>query len=746
MKRRFKIAKLIPLVLSLIFMGIALGIVFVPVQPQTILGKVQHFLSRMDSIRYDIKVSKWKVTNQVNAHPIVIVDIDGQSMLEKGPWPWKKRSIAHLIAHLREQGVSMIAFDEVLAPEETHIHNQAEKQSLGEKFDGVSFEQKIERMKQKFRSKSELLNQVEGKKDIILPFSLNTSAYIQGILPKPLMTLTHEAAKKSPVLNMSGYVTNFNALQRASEHNGFVTEQRDKNGLIRTQFLVLRHNNKVYPSLPLAVAKRLYPEKKIHLNTVDIFGVQYLKSIQFGGTHISTDKHGRVWVPTYDKTVELIHISVSDLLNKTANLDVLKSAIVFVGPTTSEFSLLDKHLEDQVISHVEVQAIILKSILEGESLYTPYWSHVVTTILILIFGSVIALILPLLKTSSSILFVFVLQVLIVLGNLMLFLKFGIVLLLSVPLLMGVFLIILGTAFALLFERQKKTYLRKAFDQYVPPDYLTLLLEDPDAYGLEGRSLELTVLFADIRHFTSISERLDASGVKKLLNTFFTPMTFIILKHKGTIDKYVGDMIMAFWGAPIENLNHAEAAIDASLDMLAKTKRLERKLRIHGLPRVELGIGLNTGLMNVGDMGSKFRRSYTVIGDAVNLGSRLQSATAYYGVKLLVGPATKQNQTKFIFRLIDKVIFKGKHEVVEVYEVVCRKSEATYALTQALDAHANALDAYFAKEFVLAEQLFEALVQAYPDTKLYQVFLERIEAFKKHPPSPDWDGAYVFKDK
>ncbi len=483
------------------------------------------------------------------------------------------------------------------------------------------------------------------------------------------------------------------------------------------------------------------------MKTVNFLGKRYVKSIQFGNKTINTDKNGRVFLPTYQKKKAFRYISAIDVLNHNLPPKSLKASIVFVGPTTLGLNWFDKaHERDRLLSDVEIQATTLEAILNKELLYTPYWSKSLSIALILFLGITLGLLLPFLSITASVLLGFFLQILLIVINSTTFLKFGIVLSLAIPMFMGALLIIFGTLFAFLFERQRKTYLKNAFAQYVPPDYLDILLEHPDDYGFEGQSAELTVLFADIRNFTSISEDLSASKVKKMLNKFFTPMTRVILKHGGTIDKYVGDMIMAFWGAPIENASHAEAAIKASLDMLAKTKSLQKKFRALGLPEIELGIGLNTGLMNVGDMGSEFRRSYTVIGDAVNLGSRLQSATAYYGIRLLVGSATRANQTKFIFRLVDKVKFKGKHEAEEIYEVVCHKAACTPKITEELEAHQEALTVYFAKDWNKAQILFQALAQKYPAQKVYQLFVARIIQFKEHSPEADWDGAYTLNEK
>lgn len=744
MRRLFNIEKTIRFLLPVILMSLALWITFAPYKSGTVIGTIQSLFYKMDNMRYDAKISLL-TKRERDKNQIVIVGIDSKSIIQEGPWPWRYNRIVQLITCLREQGASVIAFNSIFNQKEKNIVDVIEKRLTQEEIDYFFFHRKLEQLKAKFDENKQIVNQVKSKQDVVLPILLNHSSYTQGDLPKPFLMLNQQDIAQSSLLNMSGYLTNFNALQHASIHNGFISPQKGRDGIVRQQMLVSRHNNQVYLSLPLTVAQLLYPEKKIHLNTINVMGKQYLKSIQFGGQHILTGKNGHVWMPSYDKKFVFKYVSASDVLNHQFNPEMLKSAVVFIGSTVSELTWDDKKFSE-VKSNIEIQATVLKAILEGDLLYTPYWNKAFTVVLILGVGTVIALISPLLNIATAILLAFILQFMILLMNVTFFLKFGIVLSLGVPLFMGLLLIIMSTVFGFLFEHRKKASLRKSFAQYVPPDYLKLLLENPDAYSFEGQSVELTVLFADIREFTTISEKLDASKVKQLLNTFFTPMTQIILKHGGTIDKYVGDMIMAFWGAPIENEAHAEAAIDASLDMLAKTQALKKSFRAKGLPEIELGIALNTGLMNVGDMGSKFRRSYTVIGDAVNLGSRLQNATAYYGVTLLVGSSTKTHQTRFVFRLIDKVRFKGKHEQVDIYEVVCRKQDATPALIQEIEAHKRALDAYFAKNWPLAACLFEVLTHEYPGTKLYDVFLKRTKHFEKHHPPSSWDGSYEFKDK
>ena len=263
-------------------------------------------------------------------------------------------------------------------------------------------------------------------------------------------------------------------------------------------------------------------------------------------------------------------------------------------------------------------------------------------------------------------------------------------------------------YGFLSESQTRKTIKGMFDQYVPPGHIASMLDDSDNSSFEGESKGLSVLFADIRNFTTISEALSATELKKLMSDFFTPITKIIFENSGTIDKYVGDMVMAFWGAPLEDLNYRANAIKAALLMLDKVEELRPIFMERGYPEVVIGISINSGMMNVGDMGSVCRRSYTVLGDAVNLGSRLEGLTKFYGVKLLVGEEAIKNQDGFLFRLIDRVKVKGKVKAIDCFEPICEIGKAAVQLQERVADYHKALNFYFARDWDSAENIFKTL--------------------------------------
>ena len=291
------------------------------------------------------------------------------------------------------------------------------------------------------------------------------------------------------------------------------------------------------------------------------------------------------------------------------------------------------------------------------------------------------------------------------------------------------------------EKRQRKKISQLFGQYVPEEYVKELIEFPENYSMEGQTREMTVLFCDIRNFTTISETLDAIGVKHLLNTFFTPITEIIFSNRGTIDKYVGDMIVAFWGAPMTDEDHTYNAILASLAIFKQLPEINKTLVANNLPPVNVGVGLSSGLMNVGDMGSQFRRAYTVLGDTVNLASRLQDLTKFYKVDILVNDKARANENNFIWRPIDKVTAKGRNTALTIYQPLGIVTDATPELLAELEEYQKALDEYYARNWQDAETRFTKLQSSHPNLYLYELYLERSTFFKNNPPPIEWDGTF-----
>jgi adenylate cyclase len=296
------------------------------------------------------------------------------------------------------------------------------------------------------------------------------------------------------------------------------------------------------------------------------------------------------------------------------------------------------------------------------------------------------------------------------------------------------------------ESRSKRQFTELFGQYVPPELVDEMAKNPEGYSMDGRKAELTVLFSDIRGFTTISEGLEPDQLATLMNLYLGAMTEVVRDNRGTLDKYIGDAIMAFWGAPMEDPEHAKNAVQTAIKMQQALVELNKTLVQRGWPALKIGVGVNTGIMTVGDMGSPVRKAYTVMGDAVNLGSRLEGITKQYGVGIIVGELTHEKIKKdFIFRELDRVKVKGKVEPVGIYEPLGMEGELSKAQSEELKLWNQTLRAYRAQDWDGAEVGLLNLSRAHPH-HLYEVYAERIAQYRKEAPGADWDGSWKFDTK
>ncbi|MFD2233397.1 CHASE2 domain-containing protein [Phaeospirillum tilakii] len=332
------------------------------------------------------------------------------------------------------------------------------------------------------------------------------------------------------------------------------------------------------------------------------------------------------------------------------------------------------------------------------------------------------------------------------GATLLYVRGGWVLPLSYPLLAlgAAYLVIEARQY--LVERAQKQRIARTFGQYIPPELVEEMNKSGQPVEIGGESREMTVLFSDVRGFTTLSEGLAPRDLTQLMNAFLSPMTRVIQQHRGTIDKYMGDAIMAFWGAPLPDPDHARHAVAAALDMVRRMAELDEEFRARGWKSIRVGIGLNTGTMSVGNMGSDFRMAYTVMGDAVNLGSRTESLTRHYGVDVLITEYTQAAVPDLICREIDLVRVKGKDTPVRLYEPLGFADTVAAATLERLDLYHRALALYRAARWDEAAAAFAALAADEPEREILRLHLDRIAQFRRDPPGPDWDGVYTHKQK
>ncbi|MFA6446978.1 MAG: adenylate/guanylate cyclase domain-containing protein [Patescibacteria group bacterium] len=437
--------------------------------------------------------------------------------------------------------------------------------------------------------------------------------------------------------------------------------------------------------------------------------------------------------------------SAADLMDDKVQASALKDRIVMVGATAAD--LHDDQLVptsfNQPMSGVEIHSSILDTLLKGNYLReVPGWALFVYLVLL---GALLGLVLPKLRPRYSIPLVIVVWLANLIGAFYAFDRGWImdVLWPTILLLVGFGAVTLERRVA---SEQQKREIKNAFSRYVSSSVVNSILSDMSKLHLGGERRRMTVLFSDIRGFTTISEGLKPEKMVEIMNIYLSRMTNIVFKYDGVLDKYIGDAVMAFWNAPLDQTDHAKRAVQTGLDMLAELKEMNAA-KAFGDLEIKIGVGVNTGDMVVGNMGSEERFDYTVIGDSVNLGSRMEALTKEYGVAMLISESTKDALNGgFLLRLVDLVAVKGKKVPVKMYEVIKKTAKATQQDKDLVAQYEDAIKDYFAKDFSSAIQKIQSLLQKYPTDGPSKTLLERAQHFQSNPPPADWDGAWVMTKK
>lgn len=726
-----------------IALGMLLVALFLWIQ-HTDHDNVRAVRDRLEYLAYDLRLKAGLQHDPAPPPEILIVDIDEASLQQEGRWPWPRARLAELVAALQTAGAAVIALDMVLSEPETDpvaelLRRLPDDLAQGALADFLAGESR------QLSGDARLAEQFAAGDTVLGVVFHNQGSLPVGALPPPLFTVEADATSHL-VPTLPTYTANIEVLQNATDYAGFLTALPDSDGVIRRAPLLLRHGDGLYPALALETARLYLLSEQPHLHTTSLGAATAIEAIDIAGHRIPTDAAGRVLVPYRGPSGSFARLSAAALLRGDVGADAIANRIVLIGTSALALADLKATPVQSVYPGVEVHANLIAGILTGHFPHEPAWAPGASFLLLLGLGLLLAVGLPLLTELGMLMLTAVALAGLVLVNAWLWNRAGLVLGLATPVLMILALAVFHLGYGFLFEARGRRQLKDMFGQYVPPELVEEMSRAGGHYDFAGESRELSVLFADIRGFTTLSETLSAGDLKALLNRFFTPMTRIIFDRRGTIDKYVGDMIMAFWGAPVRDPQHAGHALAAALDMLRAVKSLREAFVREGLPPIAIGIGINSGMMNVGDMGSQYRRAYTVIGDAVNLASRLEGLTKFYGVSLVVGPRTRELAPEFVYRRLDRVRVKGKREAVEVYEPLCRHEDLDESLRHELADHERALEHFWTRDWENACAVFETLRDAHPQTPLYALYLERIEQLRARDLPDDWDGVYERREK
>jgi len=706
-------------------------------------------MSRIENIAYDTRI---KMTTPGNIdNNIVIVDIDEKSLAAEGHWPWSRLKLRKLLDKLfDEYGIALLVMDMVFAEiDDSEILNLLNQQ-IDEQTDKIVATALIE-LRRDLNTDRMF---AEGIKDrpVVLGYYFThkeSDQFRKGMLPEAIITKQELESHQANYIKASGYGANIDILQKSASGAGFIDDPiTDSDGVFRRAPMLQKFDGALYQSLSLAAAMAYLGRKPEPLiKQAAVGGYQSIEEIRLGPYTIPVDDNAAVLIPFRGKQGSFPYVSATDIIN--SNLQdpySLIGQIAFIGTTAP--GLVDSRPTpiEENFPGVEIHANLLSGILEKSFKHRPRYAVGTEIILLLFIGLLLSLLLPSLSPIWSTLLVAVLLSGTILFNLYIWNEYNNVLALAQPILLILTLFLFNMSYGFLTESRSKRNLGKLFGQYIPPELVDEMAMDPAHYTVEGERRIMTVLFSDIRGFTSISEKLDPTELSELLNEFLTPMTEIIHNARGTIDKYMGDAIMAFWGAPLNDPDHAQNAMEAAQQMEFMVHELAKKFIARGWPSIQIGIGLNTGTMNVGNMGSKFRMAYTVLGDAVNLGARLESLTKQYGVITIVSEHTRNAVEGFAFRELDLVRVKGKDEPVAIFEPVCKLSNVSPKMQSQLDKYHEAQKLYRQQRWDEAYQLFLELHDVDTEFLLYRVYMGRIEDFRFDPPAEDWDGVFTHSSK
>lgn len=702
---------------------------------------------RLELLAYDVRL---KATLPENVKPdprIVIIDIDEKSLRKEGRWPWSRTKMAVLLENLFIHGAVVVGFDIMFSEPERNSAEEVLNQ-LKKELPPSSPVIRTLRSKLKDFDSDARFSEILRNKDVVLGYIFRRDDVSSiGRLPKSMQVENLDQLLQSTVTTMPNYTASLPKLQSAAKFGGFFSLDADPDGILRRVPLLVKHKGKIYPSLAMETARvfQLIDAIKVKTekiaNKINVTGVELSK-----GQVIPTDGDGRAIIPFRGSSGSFPYLSATDVISGKFDTNILKNTIVFIGTTAEGLFDLRAVPMESVYPGVEIHANMISGILDNNFPVEPPWASGANFILVIVAGLLLVFILPMLNPYLKIAFTLLAISIIAGSNIWLWTEKGMVLAVAMPLLLVITLSAVNLAYGFLTEAESKSQLQDMFGQYIPRELVAEMTDNPRHYGFEGVSREMTVLFADICDFTTISEQLTAGKLKDLLNRFFTPMTRIIFESRGTIDKYVGDMLMSFWGAPVVNEQHAEHSVDAAFAMLEEVQKLKKEFLAEGLPPFEIGIGINTGVMNVGDMGSEYRRAYTVIGDSVNLASRLEGLTRFYDVPFVIGEKTYElAKHKYACQELDLVTVKGATKPIKVYHPLCLLEDMTPAIEEELDWTQQAYRLFRIQEWQKANALFEKLMVNY-EKPLYAIYLERIEYFRRNPPGPQWDGVLERRSK
>jgi len=645
---------------------------------------------------------------------VVVVAIDHKSIKEIGRWPWSREVTGRLIENLGTYyGTKVTALDIVFSEPQNEAADRvlaAAVRKSGNTVMGYFFRE------EKGEPTADALAQLEGAKLKLIRIA--------------------DGVQSIPIPEFTGLDLNIPAVGAGALDFGFFNARPDADGLYRRSILLLLYNGDIYPSLAMK-ALRHYLGSEIMLD-VRQWGVD---SLQIGPLRIPSREDGTMALNFYGPAGSFATVSAADVIFRRLPKESLKGRIAFVGATEVGIYDLRPTPFDATLPGIEIHATMAANALEKRFLISDSVTQEMEIACIFILPILLGCLLAFVPgTFAGLAVLALVTAAFGLSNYVMFASLFRDMTLIYPF-FGIALTYLGSeAWRNLVVERKGRQLKKAFSSYVSPDLVKQIEKDPDKLVLGGEQRELTILFSDIRGFTTVSESLTPPELVKLLNEYLSPMTRIVLEQRGTLDKFIGDAVMALFNAPLDVPEHATHACIAAVRMMEMLKELNTGFTARGMNTLDIGIGINTGPAVVGNMGADIRFDYTAIGDSVNLASRLEGLNKYYGSHILVSEDTRSrvSDSRFTFREVDRVKVKGKQQPVVMYELMISNMEI-------LPGFEEGLKRYRSQEFSAARELFEELAETYNDGPS-RLYAGRCAEYIENPPPGNWDGVYTAKSK
>lgn len=724
------------------------------------LGWVQlNALQRLDDILYDTRLRATMPATMDER--IVIIDIDEKSLAEIGRWPWSRNVLAELVNKLyAEQNIALMGVDVVFAePDNSSGLQQLRSMAANELKDQPAFVNRLEQLAPTLDFDAVFTEALSDKPIVLGYFFTNDPlGRTSGSLPSPIFSDADLGGHFFDAPEWTAYGSNLAAFSKAAPLAGHFNSFTDTDGVVRSVPLVANYKGEFYESLSLAMFRAIVGQPRIQPSfSKEAFlpkafrGMDKLVLLQGEKSlAIAVDKRGGALIPFRGpgnvQGGSFRYISAIDVLQSKIAKGELKNKIVLLG--TTALGLYDMRVTPvgEAYPGVETHANIVSALLDGRILVKPDYALGYDLVLLIIAGLLLAFGLPFLSALKAVLLSSGVLATLVFLNLWLYLGYGLVLPLSGALTMTVTAFALNMSYGYFVESRSKRDLANLFGTYVPPELVDEMVQDPDSYSMQAINRELTVMFCDMRGFTNMSESMEPLKLQAMLTGIFSRITDVIRRHRGTIDKYMGDCVMAFWGAPVETEEHAELAVRAAIEIEQVVRRINEEHRQQGLPEIGVGIGINTGVMCVGDMGSDIRRSYTVIGDAVNLASRLEGLSKIYGVSIVVNDTTKVLTQKVVWQELDKVRVKGKEQVVTIWNPIASTVDANATWADELKLWSQILRNYRAQNWDQVDVGILNLLRVAGTKPLYRLYADRVASMRHLPYDPSWDGATRFESK